>query len=208
MDVVLGAWASTSWGSFAKFWFEGHADMTNAGTRVIGLVLGLALLFYAALQAFAVMRVRSDDETGYKVLAGFGGYLVISAVITFAVAQQGNGAGLKLNGMEFLLVDGLRGALLATFAMLAMREPATVRELKLPSAAEQARTRTSRERGGERRRSGRRSNSDSSRGGSGGRRRQSAARGSGERGGRGGRRRRRSSGSREGDRSGSPVSAA
>ena len=206
IDVLLGAWASIGWESFARFWFRDPAAMTNAGTQVIGLVLGIALLFYAALQAFAVRQIRSDDETGFPILIGFGGYLVVSAFITFAVAHaQG---GLKFGGIEFLLVDGLRGALLATFAVLAMKEPASVREIKLPSAQERARVRQPRERGEERerRRPGRRSSSDSSRGGE--RRRQGASRGAGDRGGRGGRRRGRSSGSRDGDRSGSSAPAA
>jgi len=206
IDVLLGAWASIGWESFARFWFLEADPMIHAGTQIVGLVLGIALIFYAALQAFAVRQIRSDDETGYPVLIGFGGYLVVSAVITFVVAQAIGG--LQFGGREFLFVDGLRGAALATFAFLAMKEPATVREIKLPSAQERARIREPRERGEERehRRPGRRSSSDSSRGGE--RRRHSAPRGSGDRGARGGRRRRRSTGSRDGDRSGSPAPAA
>lgn len=206
IDIVLGAWASMAWDSFAKVWFQNPAAVTNVGTQFVGLVLGIALLFFAVLQAFAIRQIRSDDETGYPILIGFGGYLVVSAIVSFAVAQ-GLGV-LRFGGFEFLAIDGLRGALLATFAVLAMKEPATVREIKLPPAEERAKIRQPRERGEERerRRPGRRSSSESSRGGE--RRRHSAPRGSGDRGGRGGRRRRRPPGGRDGDRSGSSAPAA
>lgn len=203
IDVVLGAWASTAWESFARFFFVDPAPL-DAGSRLIGLVLGIALFFFAALQAFGLWRIRREDGTGYLILIAFSGYLVVSAVLTLVAAQVMGP--LKFGGFEFLLVDGLRGALLGTFAVLAMREPATVRELKLPSAAERARMRPPRERGEEPRRRSRSVGAEHSR--SSERRRSGPPRGTGDRGGRGGRRRRRSSGGRSGDRSGSPVSAA
>src|SRR5690606_28212738 len=39
---------------------------------------------------------------------------------------------MTMDGLEFLLVDGIRGGCLVAFGILAMREPATVKELRLP----------------------------------------------------------------------------
>ncbi len=135
IDVALGAWASVSWESFANVWFEDPSAVINPGTRVVGLVLGCALLFYAALQAFAWKLIRSDDDSGFHLMIGFGGYLLISALATFGWASV-NGEVLKFDGFEFLAVDGLRGILLGITAFVAMREPATVSELRLPKKHE------------------------------------------------------------------------
>lgn len=132
LDIVLGAWASISWGSFATFWFHDPESVRVAGAQLTGLVLALALLFVAALQGYAFWRIRAEDESGYRILILFSGYLVVSSLITFFYAQSSSA--LKWGGIEFLVVDGLRGLLLGTFALLAMREPATVRELRLPAA--------------------------------------------------------------------------
>lgn len=136
LDLALGAWASVAWGSFAETWFP---TATNLGRepQLLGLVLGLILIFFAVMQALALHWIRNEREGGFHFVICFGSYLVASSLIVFGACKFGapnavGGSVVPLGGIEFLLIDGLRGAALVMLGLLAMNEPATVRELRLP----------------------------------------------------------------------------
>jgi hypothetical protein len=122
LDLALGAWASVAWRSFAGAWRLHFAESTG-DPQLLGLVLGLALIFFAVLQGLALWWIRREKEPGHWVLISFGFYLILSSLITFLAFHS---------RFDFLLVDGLRGALLVVLATAVLRAPATVRELRLP----------------------------------------------------------------------------
>lgn len=133
VDLALGAWASVAWGSFSSSWFpNAAAAAVGPESRLLGLVLGLILIFFAAMQALALRWIRKEREGGYHFVVCFGGYLVVSSLVVFVALKAFGGNIVPLGGIEFLLIDGLRGAALVTFGLLAKNEPATVRELRLP----------------------------------------------------------------------------
>ncbi|MCA9728385.1 MAG: hypothetical protein R3E12_11780 [Candidatus Eisenbacteria bacterium] len=136
VDLALGAWASASWESFAGTWFHAPAPVAGHEPQLLGLVLGLILIFFAAAQFDTIRGIRQDREGVYRFPILFGGYLFVSSVVTFLVIQSWNAKVMTMDGYEFLLMDGLRGGLLVTFGLLAMRAPATVRELRLPKQAQ------------------------------------------------------------------------
>lgn len=126
VDLTLGAWASVAWESYVNKWLPDLrllAGVQADDVRLLGLVLGLSLLCFAAIQILAIRWVRDEKEEGLTLALVFGGYLIVSSVITFLVFQ---------NRVEFLIVDGLRGALLTVFAVVLRNAPATIRVLRLP----------------------------------------------------------------------------
>jgi hypothetical protein len=161
IDLALGAWASVAWGSFAQTWrlAAGNTQAVQS-LHLTGLVLGLVLFFFAALQILAWRWIRAEKEEGFTVLIWFGCYLIGSSLITFLVFRS---------RPEFLVIDGLRGALLAVFSVAALRSPATVRELRLPEGG--ARVRREREHQARPYRGGRPERRESSRGAAAGGRR-------------------------------------
>ena len=139
VDLVLGAWASAAWGSFVSTWHLNFSELQPEAlrdTQLLGLVLGFCLFCFAALQALAIYWIRGEKEEGHRLAILFGGYLIVSSLVTFAVFHR----------PEFLLMDGLRGGLLVVLAVMVLNAPATVRELRLPDASVQ-----SRQRGGDKR---------------------------------------------------------
>jgi hypothetical protein len=129
VDLALGAWASVAWGSFKQTWFvQRHIVGGNPlvggepQLRLMGLVLGLILLFFALLQGWAIRWIRKEQDSGFHLVILFGGYLVVSSIVTFWVFR----------GVDFLILDGIRGAVLVALGFLAMNEPSTVTELRLP----------------------------------------------------------------------------
>lgn len=161
VDLALGAWASVSWGSFCGTWhlsFTALQSDAYKDTQLLGFVLGFCLFCFTALQALAIYWIRTEKEQGYQLSVLFGCYLLVSSVFTFAIFHR----------TDFLLLDGIRGALVAVLATVSLNAPATVRELRLPNGAQRA---------GGRRRDERATGSSHSRGqagGSGGRDRRSA----------------------------------
>lgn len=132
VDLVLGSWASAFWDNYVNTWLPELrllADAQADDVRLLGLVLGLCLLCYAAIQILAVVWIRADKEEGLTLALVFGGYLIVSSVITFLVFQ---------GRIEFLLVDGLRGALITVFAVVLRNEPSTIRVLRLPDGRRRA----------------------------------------------------------------------
>src|SRR5690606_10172205 len=109
MDLALGVWASAFWESFRTTWFINPARAAGQEPQLLGLVTGLILIFFAALQADTIRGIRQEREGVYRC-PNF----------------------MTMDGLEFLLVDGIRGGCLVAFGILAMREPATVKELRLP----------------------------------------------------------------------------
>lgn len=126
LDVALGAWAGVAWRSFAGFWFPQNPSMAGDDPHLLGVVLTFFLLFVAVLQGMALAWVKKEKPQGFAIAAAFGIYLVVSSLVTFVVFRR----------FEFLLVDGLRGALLAVTSMIGMNEPSTVRSLRLPARSE------------------------------------------------------------------------
>ncbi|MFN8548593.1 MAG: hypothetical protein U0527_11690 [Candidatus Eisenbacteria bacterium] len=126
LDVALGAWAGVAWRSFAGFWFPQNPSMAGDDPHLLGVVLTFFLLFVAVLQGMALAWVRKEKPQGFAIATAFGGYLVVSSLVTFVVFRR----------FEFLLVDGLRGALLVVTSMIGMNEPSTVRSLRLPARSE------------------------------------------------------------------------
>ncbi len=135
VDLALGAWASAAWGSFTSVWklhFEDLGMPAAGDAHLLGLVLGLALLCFAAVQILAMVWTRAQKEEGPRLAILFGIYLIVSSIVTAVLFR---------NRLEFLLVDGIRGAALCVLAVLALNEPSTVRSLRLPGAHEQSRIR-------------------------------------------------------------------
>jgi len=126
IDLALGAWASVSWKTFVSAWNLGFNVSEAGDAQLLGLVLGLALLYFAVLQGVAFRWIRAEKEEGHWIVISFGFYLIVSSLITFLVFRH---------RVEFLLVDGVRGALLAVFSAVVLRAPATVKELRLPDRA-------------------------------------------------------------------------
>lgn len=123
-DLVLGTWAGAAWGSYARTWRLDELVDSDGG-RLLGLVLGLCLFCFAALQILAGWWIRQDKEEGFRLLILFGIYLMVSSVVTFlAFARR-----------EFLLVDGLRGAAFTVLSVMLLTRPSTVTELRLPVRA-------------------------------------------------------------------------
>jgi hypothetical protein len=121
LDLTLGAWASVYWESFAARWhLAGLVESPEA--RLMGAVLGLCLICFAALQLLAGWWIRSEKEEGHRVVILFGIYLMVSSILTFVFFHR----------TEFLLVDGLRGAALTVLAVVALNAPPTVKALRLP----------------------------------------------------------------------------
>lgn len=139
VDLALAAWAGVAWGpaehgipSFLRFWLPSLVSLPGASAadaRLLGLVLALCLLGFAALQALALRWVWTENEAGPRVAIVFGVWLVVSSLAVFLAFQR----------WEFLLVDGLRGAALAVFGVVALHAPATVRELRLPEKSRERR---------------------------------------------------------------------
>lgn len=138
LDVVLGVWAGAFWPSYVRQWLPSIRDAglwgppprppgpggTAGEIRLLGLVLGLCLLCFAALQGLALVWMRRGKEEAYAVVLLFGFWLIASSTVIFAVFRH----------PAFLLIDGMRGALLIVATVFALRAPATVRELRLPES--------------------------------------------------------------------------
>ena len=135
MDLALGVWASAFWESYRTTWFMNPAFVGGREPQLLGLVLGLILIFFAAMQFDTIRGIRRDRERVYRFPIFFGGYLLVSSIATFLVIQSWDPNVMTMGGTEFLLVDGLRGGCLIAFGILAMRAPATVTELRLPKQA-------------------------------------------------------------------------
>lgn len=125
LDLALGTWASVAWKSFAGSWFRGSAVAGAEEFRLLGFVLGLMLLFIAWVHVLALQWVRREKLDGYWIALSLGIYLAVSSALTYAAFRR----------FDFLLVDGLRGVLLAGIGWAAMRAPQTVRTLRLPDRA-------------------------------------------------------------------------
>lgn len=135
MDLALGVWASAFWESFRRTWFLAPAGADGHEPQLLGLVLGLILIFFAAMQIDAIVGIRREREGTYRFPVLFGAYLIVSSVVTFLVIQAWSPEVMSMGGLEFLLTDGLRGGCLVVLGVLAMRAPATVTELRLPKQA-------------------------------------------------------------------------
>jgi hypothetical protein len=135
MDLVLGVWASAFWESYRTTWFMNPARAAGHEPQLLGLVIGLILIFFAAMQIDTIRGIRQEREGVYRFPIFFGGYLLVSSIATFLVMQGWSPKIMTMGGFEFLLVDGLRGGCLVAFGILAMRAPATVTELRLPKQA-------------------------------------------------------------------------
>ncbi len=132
VDLVLGSWAGAAWESYVNTWLPDLRLLAGAqadDVRLLGLVLGLCLLCYAAIQILAMVWIRAEKEEGLTLALVFGGYLIVSSVVTFLVFQ---------GRIEFLLMDGLRGALMTVFAVVLRNEPSTIRVLRLPDGRRRA----------------------------------------------------------------------
>ena len=132
VDLALGAWASVSWRSFADFWFVDsvQSQLIGPGPQLLGLVLGLMLIAFAALQGLAIRWIRDERDDGYNVVYFFATYLMASSLLTTIFLR---GHDIVLMGWPlFLLVDGVRGAALSAVAFFAQREPSTISTLRLP----------------------------------------------------------------------------
>lgn len=132
MDLALGVWASAFWESYRQTWFMNPAFADGRELQLLGLVLGLILIFFAALQFDSIRAIRRGREGVYRFPIFFGGYLLASSIVTFLVIQGWDPKVMPLGGLEFLVTDGLRGGCLVALGILAMRAPATVTELRLP----------------------------------------------------------------------------
>jgi hypothetical protein len=132
LDLALGAWASVSWESFRQTWFLPPAGAAGHEHQLLGLVLGLILIFFAALQLDAIRGIRKEREGAYRIPILFGGYLVVSSIVTFLAIQGWSPKVTPRGGLEFLLMDGLRGGFLVALGILALHAPPTVRRLRLP----------------------------------------------------------------------------
>ncbi len=124
LDVALGAWAGVAWRSFAERWFANNPSMALDDPRLLGFVLAFFLLLAAVLQGLALFWIKREKPQGFTLATFFGGYLVVSSLATFAVFHR----------PEFLLIDGLRGALLVITSLFGANEPSTVRSLRLPAS--------------------------------------------------------------------------
>lgn len=177
LDLGLAAWAGFAWKSFATFWFAAPVPPAGPEIRLLGFVITLMLVFFAALQFLIQRALQRDERSFLTVTLVFGSYLVLSSVATtllpFAESLR--------YSWGFLAVDGVRGALLTLFSALLLREPPSIRSLSLPRDGAQVRDRGRLPDRHDRRRDGRRSGRGRDRGERGER---------GERGDRGDRRRR------------------
>lgn len=136
LDVVLGVWAGAFWPSYVRQWLPSIRDAglygppprppgpggTAGEIRLLGLVLGLCLLCFAALQGLALAWIRRGRGEAYSIVLLFGFWLIASSTVIFAVFRH----------PAFLLIDGMRGAVLIVATIFALRAPTTVRELRLP----------------------------------------------------------------------------
>lgn len=174
IDVALGAWAGVAWTSFANQWFPGVTYMVDQDPRLLGFVLACMLFFVAALHLLALIWIRKERPEGFGIATAVGIYLALSSILTFVVFRR----------TEFLLIDGLRGALLVLTSLMGVNEPSTVRSLRLPERSsvtdkgnERERGRQGRDRRDGRRERGRNGRGDGRRDRRGGEKREARARG-------------------------------
>jgi hypothetical protein len=148
-DLALGAWAGAKFQHFAQTWGLGGVDpagVTSAdAAHFLGWVLGTCLVGFAAIQGIAFHWTRRGKDEGPQLAIVFGCWLVLSSLATFVFASTQGSSGIASLGLKFLLVDGLRGAVLTALGFLALRAPSVVRELRLPDGARQPRHREVRE---------------------------------------------------------------
>lgn len=144
MDLALGAWAGANFPHFAKTWGLGGVAPAGAA-HFLGWVLGTCLVGFAAIQGIAFHWTRRDKDEGPELAIIFGCWLVLSSLATYAfVVFRGLGSDFASLGLRFLVVDGLRGAVLTVLGFLALHAPSVVRELRLPDGARQPRHREER----------------------------------------------------------------
>jgi len=150
VDLALAAWAGARWDHFQSTWLpnltqlpgltpgdaqtglRSAADQALREARLLGFVLALCLVCFAAIQALALRWVQREREQGHHTAILFGAWLTLSSILVFAFFRR----------PEFLLIDGVRGVALAVVAALALHEPSTVRELRLPDRARGAGSRS------------------------------------------------------------------
>ncbi len=144
VDLALGAWAGANFPHFAKTW--GLDGVAPAGVaHFLGWVLGTCLVGFAAIQGIAFRWTRRDKDEGPQLAIVFGCWLVLSSLATYAfVVLRGSESEFASMGLRFLVVDGLRGAVLTVLGFLALHAPSVVRELRLPDGARQPRHREER----------------------------------------------------------------
>jgi hypothetical protein len=143
VDLALGAWAGANFPHFAKTW--GLDGVVPAGTaHFLGWVLGTCLVGFAAIQGIAFHWARCDKDEGPQLAIVFGCWLVLSSLATFAFASAQGSPGITSLAWKFLVVDGLRGAVLTVLGWLTLHAPSVVRELRLPEGARQPRHRQER----------------------------------------------------------------
>ena len=144
-DLALGAWAGADFPHFARTLGLGGVAPASAApagvSHFLGWVLGTCLVGFAAIQGIAFQWTRRDKDEGPQLAIVFGCWLVLSSLATFVFASRQGSSGIASLGLKFLLVDGLRGALLTVLGFLALRAPSVVRELRLPDGARQPRHR-------------------------------------------------------------------
>ena len=149
VDLALGTWACADFLSFANTWGLGGVASASAApagvAHFLGWVLGTCLVGFAAIQGIAFRWTRQDKAEGPQLAIGFGCWLVLSSLATFAfVLFRGSGSDFASMGWRFLAVDGLRGVALTVLGFLALRAPSVVRELRLPDRVRQPRHREER----------------------------------------------------------------
>ncbi len=142
-DLALGAWAGAGFSNFAKTWGLSGA-VPNGVAHFLGWVLATCLVGFAAIQGVAFHWTRRDKDEGPQLAIVFGGWLVLSALGTFAFASAHRTYGLTSLGWKFLVVDGLRGVGLIVLGWAALHAPSVVRELRLPEETRQSRPREER----------------------------------------------------------------
>jgi hypothetical protein len=149
VDLALGAWAGAKFPHFANTWGLGGVAPASAApagvAHFLGWVLATCLIGFAAIQGIAFHWTRRGKDEGPQLAIVFGCWLVLSSLATFAfVSLRGSGSEFASMGLRFLVVDGLRGAVLTVLGFLALRAPSVVRELRLPDGARQPRHREER----------------------------------------------------------------
>lgn len=136
VDLVLGVWAGFFWESYVRQWLPYIRDAGLAApvpappgsrdaageVRLLGHVLGLCLLCFAAVQALALDWIRRRREGGHALTLLFALWLIASSTVVFLIFRH----------PAFLWIDGARGVLLAVVTVWALRAPQTLRELRLP----------------------------------------------------------------------------
>ncbi len=146
-ELLVGAWTLLVPRSFARLVLG--SELTGPEMRILIFFAGLATLGLAALHATAIRWLRMEKQEGYHLSIALGGALTLLGAASFGYMRFGDlrfeGAILgQWSSLSILFIDGVRGAFIGMVGFLAMREPSTVRELRLPSQSDRSRGRRQR----------------------------------------------------------------